>query len=130
MKKVAGSLKLLYSQYRELQSFAQFGSDLDADTKARLALGERIVAVLKQRNNAPVDAVHQVCIIYAVVNGYLTRMDVEQIPEFELRLREFMDNRYENVLNAIRETGKLEKDTEDALKAALNELLTEFATEQ
>ena len=129
MKKVAGSLKLLYSQYRELQSFAQFGSDLDADTKARLALGERIVAVLKQGNNAPVDVTHQVCIIYAVVNGYLTKLDVEQIPEFELRLREFMDNRYEHVLNAIRETGKLEKDTEEALKAALSELLTEFTVQ-
>ncbi len=127
MKKVAGSLKLLYSQYRELQSFAQFGSDLDADTKARLALGERIVSVLKQKNNAPVEVAHQVCILYAVTNGYLKNISQEQIPEFELRLREFMDTRYENVLTAIRSTGKLEKDTEDALKAALTELLAEFA---
>ena len=127
MKKVAGSLKLLYSQYRELQSFAQFGSDLDADTKARLALGERIVAVLKQRNNAPVDVAHQVCIIYAVTNGYLNSIPVDQIPEFEARLREFMENgQYSCVLAAIRETGKLEKDTEENLKAALSELLVEF----
>ena len=126
MKKVAGSLKLLYSQYRELQSFAQFGSDLDADTKARLALGERIVAVLKQPNNAPVEVAHQVCIIYAVTNGYLNKLDVEKIPEFQKRLFEFMDNRHEAVLNAIRESGKLEKDTENALKAALDELLAEF----
>ncbi len=126
MKKVAGSLKLLYSQYRELQSFAQFGSDLDADTKARLALGERIVAVLKQKNNAPVEVAHQVCILYAVTNGYLKDVAQEKISEFELRLREFMDTRYENVLTAIRSTGKLEKDTEDALKAALSELLAEF----
>ena len=127
MKKVAGSLKLLYSQYRELQSFAQFGSDLDADTKARLALGERIVAVLKQKNNAPVEVAHQVCIIYAVTNGYLNSLDVEQIPEFEARLFEFMDNgAYNHVLTAIRTTGKLEKDTEEALKAALSELLKEF----
>ena len=70
MKKVAGSLKLLYSQYRELQSFAQFGSDLDADTKARLALGERIVAVLKQKNNSPKEVAQQVCIIYAVTHGW------------------------------------------------------------
>ena len=82
MKKVAGSLKLLYTQYRELQSFAQFGSDLDADTKARLSLGERIVAVLKQKNNAPVEVAHQVCIIYAVTKGYLNNIDVAQIPEF------------------------------------------------
>ena len=127
MKKVAGSLKLLYSQYRELQSFAQFGSDLDADTKARLALGERIVAVLKQKNNAPVEVAHQVCIIYAVTNGYLNKLDVEQIPEFEKRLFEFMENsRYQSVLTAIRTTGKLEKDTEESLKAALDELLVEF----
>ncbi len=126
MKKVAGSLKLLYSQYRELQSFAQFGSDLDADTKARLAQGQRIVEVLKQKSNAPVEVAHQVCILYAVTNGYLKEIDVEQIPEFELQLREFMDNRYEAVLTAIRTTGKLEPDTEEALKAALNELLTQF----
>ena len=126
MKKVAGSLKLLYSQYRELQSFAQFGSDLDADTKARLALGERIVAVLKQKNNAPVEVAHQVCIIYAVTNGYLKNVDVDKIPEFQLRLQEFMDNRYSNVLEAIRSTGKLEKDTEETLKKALTELLSEF----
>ena len=126
MKKVAGSLKLLYSQYRELQSFAQFGSDLDADTKARLALGERIVAVLKQKNNAPVEVAHQVCIIYAVTNGYLNDLAVETIPAFEARLFEFMDNSHSDVLTAIRTTGKLEKDTEEALKAALNDLLVEF----
>ena len=126
MKKVSGSLKLLYSQYRELQSFAQFGSDLDADTKARLALGERIVAVLKQKNNAPAEVAHQVCIIYAVTNGYLNSIDVDQIPEFEKRLYEFMDNRYGAVLETIRTTGKLEKDTEDALKGAIKELLKEF----
>ena len=128
MKKVSGSLKLLYSQYRELQSFAQFGSDLDADTKARLALGERIVAVLKQKNNAPVEVAHQVCIIYAVTGGYLNNIAVEQVPEFEQRLYEFMDNRYENVLQAIRTTGKLEKDTEEALQGAIKELLKEFGT--
>ena len=126
MKKVAGSLKLLYSQYRELQSFAQFGSDLDADTKARLALGERIVAVLKQKNNAPVEVAHQVCIIYAVTNGYLKDISVEQIPEFEKRLQEFLENRHSHVLDAIRTTGKLESDTEEALKSALTELLAEF----
>ena len=126
MKKVAGSLKLLYSQYRELQSFAQFGSDLDADTKARLSLGERIVAVLKQKNNAPVEVAHQVWIIYAVTKGYLNDIDVAQIPEFEVRMREFMDNSHPEVLEAIRTTGKLEKDTEEGLKAALSELLVEF----
>ena len=126
MKKVAGSLKLLYSQYRELQSFAQFGSDLDADTKARLSLGERIVAVLKQRNNAPKEVAQQVCIIYAVTKGYLNTLSLDEIPEFEKRLEEFMDTRYGHVLSAIRETGKLEADTEESLKTALNELLEQF----
>ena len=126
MKKVSGSLKLLYSQYRELQSFAQFGSDLDADTKARLALGERIVAVLKQRNNAPVDVAHQVCIIYAVTNGYLNSIPVDAIPEFEKQLFEYMDGRGYDALSAIRSTGKLEPETENAIKAALTELVAKF----
>ncbi|MBR3949340.1 MAG: F0F1 ATP synthase subunit alpha [Oscillospiraceae bacterium] len=127
MKKVAGSLKLLYSQYRELQSFAQFGSDLDADTKSRLALGERIVAVLKQKNNAPKEVAQQVCIIYAVTHGYLNTIDVDRIPEFEKRLEEHMDNFHADVLDAIRSTGKLETQTENALKAALTELIQQFA---
>ena len=126
MKKVAGSLKLLYSQYRELQSFAQFGSDLDADTKSRLALGERIVAVLKQKNGSPKEVAQQVCIIYAVTHGYLNSIAVEQVPEFEKRLEEHMDNYHADVLEAIRTTGKLETDTETALKAALDELVAQF----
>ena len=127
MKKVGGSLKLLYSQYRELQSFAQFGSDLDADTKARLALGERIVAVLKQKNNDPVEVAHQVCIIYAVTHGYLNTIPVEKIPEFEDRLFRFLDDsQYNSLLTAIRQTGKLESDTEEALKAALTQLVSQF----
>ena len=126
MKKVAGSLKLLYSQYRELQSFAQFGSDLDADTKSRLALGERIVAVLKQKNGSPKEVAQQVCIIYAVTHGYLTSIPVAQIPEFEKRLEEHMNNHHADVLEAIRSTGKLETETENALKATLDELVAEF----
>ena len=129
VKKVSGSLKLLYSQYRELQSFAQFGSDLDADTKARLALGERIVAVLKQKNNAPVEVAHQVCIFYAVTNGYLNKLDVAQIADFELRLREYMDTHGAECLAEIRTTGKMEKESEEILKNALNEVLKEFVTE-
>ena len=129
MKKVSGSLKLVYSQYRELQSFAQFGSDLDADTKARLALGERIVAVLKQKNNAPVEVAQQVCILYAATNGYLDSIAVSQVPEFEVRLQEHMENRYPQVLEAIRGTGKLEPEKEESLKTALSELVAQFAPE-
>ena len=126
MKKVAGSLKLLYSQYRELQSFAQFGSDLDADTKARLALGERIVAVLKQRNGCPKEVAQQVCIIYAVTHGYLNDIPVDRVPDFEQRLEEHMELRHSDVLEAIRSTGKLETEVENSLKAALEELTAQF----
>ena len=127
MKKVAGSLKLLYSQYRELQSFAQFGSDLDADTKERLALGERIVAVLKQKNNSPKEVAQQVCIIYAVTHGYLHSIPVEKVPEFERQLEEHMENLHSDVLEAIRSTGKLESNAEASLKAALDELVKQFS---
>ena len=126
MKKVSGSLKLLYSQYRELQSFAQFGSDLDADTKARLAQGERIVAVLKQKDGEPVEVAQQVCILYAVTHGFLKDIAVDQIPEFEIRLQSYMENAHPEVLTAIRSTGKLEADTEAALSDALKALLAEF----
>ena len=127
MKKVAGSLKLLYSQYRELQSFAQFGSDLDADTKERLALGERIVAVLKQKNNSPKEVAQQVCIIYAVTHGYLHSIPVEKVPEFERQQEEHMENLHSDVLEAIRSTGKLESNAEASLKAALDELVKQFS---
>ncbi len=126
MKKVAGSLKLLYSQYRELQSFAQFGSDLDSDTKDRLALGQRIVAVLKQKNNAPVEVAHQVCILYAVVGGYLKDVEPSKIDEFQQQLLAFLDTKYDGVLQAIRATGKLEPETEEQLKKAILELLEQF----
>ncbi len=128
MKKVSGSLKLLYSQYRELQSFAQFGSDLDGDTKARLALGARIVEVLKQRNNQPVDVAHQVCIIYGVVNGYLNGIPVEAISEFERRLFAHMDDNYSHALESIRRSGALDEAAENAIKAALTELAAQFAS--
>ena len=128
MKKVSGSLKLLYSQYRELQSFAQFGSDLDADTKARLALGERIVEVLKQKNNEPVDVAHQVCIIYAVVNGYLGNIAVADVREFEKQLFSYMDNNYGEALASIRTKGALDEEAENAIKAALTELSSKFVS--
>ena len=126
MKKVAGSLKLLYSQYRELQSFAQFGSDLDQDTKDRLEQGARIVEVLKQKNNQPVEVAHQVCIFYAVTNGYLKDIAMEDISAFEQGLYEHMDNYATEILDAIRTTGKLEADTEEKLKAVLADCVSTF----
>ena len=126
MKKVAGNLKLLYSQYRELQSFAQFGSDLDRDTKERLALGERIVEVLKQGRNAPVDVAHQVCILYAVVNGYLKDVPVENIHGYEEGLYPYADDHCFQVLENIRTTGQLSTEDEETLKQVLTDYTKQF----
>ena len=126
MKKVAGSLKLLYSQYRELQGFAQFGSDLDADTKARLAQGERIVEVLKQNRNHPVAVENQVCIFYAVTNDYLKEIAVKDVAEFEEALYERMNAQHSDVLDEIRTTGQLAKETEEKLKTALEAFTRDF----
>ncbi len=128
MKKVAGTLKLVYSQYRELQSFAQFGSDLDADTKARLAQGERIVEVLKQGKNSPVDVEKQVAILYAVTHNILTDVDVEKIGEYEQGMFSYLDQDPDGIeaMRAIRETGKLEEDTEKKLEDALKAFTDRF----
>ena len=121
MKKVSGELKLLYSQYRELQSFAQFGSDLDADTKARLALGERIVEVLKQGRNAPVRVGCQVAIVYAVINGYLNDTPVKKVKEYERSLYELLENKYSHFLASV-EAGNWNDDDIELLKTALGEM--------
>ena len=120
MKKVSGELKLLYSQYRELQSFAQFGSDLDADTKSRLALGERIVEVLKQKRNSPVSVGCQVCIIYAVINGYLNDIPVNRVPEYEQALYLKMQTEHKELLKRF-EDGYFEQRDIDELESALKE---------
>lgn len=126
MKQVAGSLKLLYSQYRELQSFAQFGSDLDADTKSRLAQGQRIVEVLKQKNGAPVEVAHQVAILYAVTKGYLEQVEVEQVSAYEEELHRRLDTRHPEILQSIRDTKMLTPENEAALKQFLTEFTAEF----
>ncbi|MBR7041682.1 MAG: F0F1 ATP synthase subunit alpha [Clostridia bacterium] len=128
MKKVAGSLKLLYSQYRELQAFAQFGSDLDKDTRRRLDQGERIVAVLKQDRSAPVDVAHQVCILYAVIHNYLEKVETARVPQYEQGLYEFMDAGYYPILKNIRETGSIAD--EAALDAAVQEYTDKFIAEK
>ena len=128
MKKVAGTLKLIYSQYRELQSFAQFGSDLDADTKARLAQGERIVEVLKQNRSAPVAVEKQVAILYATIHDYLVNIKVPAVAEYEKGLYEYLDADAAgaSVMETIRTTGKLEKDAEEALKGVLSAYTENF----
>ena len=126
MKKVAGTLKLLYSQYRELQSFAQFGSDLDADTKARLALGDRIVAVLGQDKRSPVAVELQVAILYAVINGYLNEIAVEQVHAFEAELYDHLRLKHGDLLRRIRETGELSKEDEKLLGSVLTDFAADF----
>ncbi|MDD6456635.1 MAG: F0F1 ATP synthase subunit alpha [Lachnospiraceae bacterium] len=121
MKKVSGELKLLYSQYRELQNFAQFGSDLDADTKARLALGERIVAVLKQDENSPVPVGCQVGIIYAVTKGWLNDVAVEDIPAYEEKLFELLQSEYQPLMKRFEE-GYYDEEDEIELKKALTQM--------
>lgn len=131
MKKVAGTLKLIYSQYRELQGFAQFGSDLDADTKARLAQGERIVEVLKQDRNSPVPVEKQVAILYATVHGYLKEIEVPSISSYERALYRYLDENAEavDVMEQIRTTGDLKADTEEKLKAVLEAFTAKFQKE-
>ena len=121
MKKVSGSLKLSYSQYRELQGFAQFGSDLDEDTKKRLAQGERIVEVLKQDRNSPIDVELQVVIIYAVINDFLADIKVSEIADFESGLFDFMKNHHNEILAEIKQTGDLSKELSEKLKEAIEE---------
>ena len=130
MKKVAGTLKLVYSQYRELQSFAQFGSDLDEDTKSRLAQGERIVEVLKQGKNAPWEVQNQVAILYATVNGILKDVDVADIAEYQEQLNRRLNQDPDGiaVMKAIRETGALSKEDDEKLKSVLEGFTKSFLT--
>ncbi len=128
MKKVAGTLKLIYSQYRELQSFAQFGSDLDADTKARLEQGARIVEVLKQSQNAPVPVEKQVAILYAVTKGILEKVRVEDVSAYESGLYTYLDADAAGleVMQLVSSTGKLEPETEEKLRHVLETYTENF----
>ena len=129
MKKVAGTLKLAYSQYRELQAFSQFGSDLDADTKKRLNQGERIVEVLKQPQNSPIPVEKQVIIIYAVISGALLDIPADQIGVFEKELFEFMDGVYGDVPETIRATRQLDDDIREKMTKAIDEFKVKFLSE-
>ena len=120
MKKVSGELKLLYSQYRELQAFSQFGSDLDADTKARLALGDRIVEVLKQDRNSPVSVGCQVVIIYAVIHGFLDDIPVKDVKKYEKKLYEVLNQKYPELIKRFEE-GFFEDCDIEMMEKAINE---------
>lgn len=129
MKKVSGSLKLLYSQYRELQSFSQFGSDLDADTKERLAKGERIVEILKQGKNSPLTVEHQVIIIYAVTNNYLKEIPVDRILDFEKELFAYVDESHYEIIQSITDTKDLTAENESKLKEVLQDFVKKYLSE-
>ena len=126
MKKVSGTLKLDYSQYRELQSFAQFGSDLDKDTKDRLAKGERIVEVLKQDQNSPLEVEEQVVVIYAVINNLLALIPVEKIKQYQKELLEHIKTNNPEILESIRTEKVMTKEVEEQLKALLQSFAEDF----
>ena len=126
MKKVSGTLKLLYSQYRELQGFAQFGSDLDKDTKSRLEQGERIVEVLKQGRNSPIAVELQVAIIFAAANNMLSDISVADIHAFEEELFEHLTALKGELLASIRDTGTLTEETTEQLRLAITEAKNRF----
>lgn len=130
MKKVSGSLKLLYSQFRELQAFAQFGSDLDADTKERLALGERIVEILKQDKNAPVPVEYQVAIIFAATNGYLNDIKTSDIGDYEKEMNSYLKNTNDEFMDKIRETGVLSDEDTAKLKSELAIFTSKYKKEK
>ncbi len=127
MKKVSGTLKLDYSQYRELQSFSQFGSDLDQDTKNRLAKGERIVEVLKQDQNSPLEVEEQVVVIYAVINNYLSSIPVEKIKQYQNDLLEHIKNTKPEILSGIKTEKVITPENENELKSVLESFAASYA---
>ena len=121
MKKVAGTIKLMLAQYRELKGFSQFGSDIDKDTKERLENGMLLMEILKQGQYQPVAVEHQVMIIYAAVKGHLAGIAPSQVKRFEKELYQYMDTNYPHVGKAIADTGKLEAETEEQLLKGIEE---------
>jgi len=130
MKSIAGTLRLDLSQYRELEAFSQFGSDLDQSTQNKLARGERIVEVLKQPQYSPMSVEEQVIIIYTVVKGFLDDIPVDNISRFEKQILEFMDANFPEIGEKIVETGKLDDDLEEKLKEAIKEFKKGFKIEK
>ncbi len=129
MKKVASKVKLELAQYRELASFSQFGSDVDAETKARLDHGERLMEIIKQGQYKPLPVNHQVMIIYAAVNGYLKDVPVERIQAFETALYEHMDTHHPRIGKELVAKGELSKENESALVSAIEDFkkITDFS---
>ena len=124
IKQVAGKVKLDLAQYRELAAFAQFGSDLDTATRARLDRGQRIVELFKQKLYNPIPVEQQVAVIWAMQNGYLDAVPVERVKEYQLKLQDYLQTRKSSLLQTIREKKELDKEIEAQLKATLDEFKT------
>ncbi len=127
MKKVAGTIKLELAQYREMEAFAQFASDLDAATQRLLARGARLTELLKQPQYSPLPVEEQVAVIYAGVNGYLDKLKLDQITEFEQRFLDEIREKGADILKAIREERDLSEETEGKLKSFTEEFVKVFA---
>ncbi|RFC62064.1 F0F1 ATP synthase subunit alpha [Fulvimarina endophytica] len=127
MKQVAGSIKGELAQYREMESFAQFGSDLDASTQRLLRRGQRLTELLKQPQFSPLKTEEQVVVIYAGTNGYLDDIDVDQVGDFEAGLLSAMRNEHKDVLDAIAEKKQLTDEIKDKLKSAVDKFKKNFA---
>jgi len=121
IKQVAGKVKLDLAQFRELAAFAQFGSDLDAATKARLDRGQRIVELFKQKQYNPIPVEEQVAVMWAMQNRYLDPVPVERVKEFQIKLQDYLQTRKESLLAAIRDKKQLDENIESQLRAALDE---------
>ncbi len=128
MRKVAGSLRLDMAQFRELEAFAQFGSELDKATQAAIAKGQRMVEVLKQEQWVPMAVEEQVCILYAAVSGHLSKIPVEKVRDFEARFLAYMRAQHPEVGKGIVEAGLITPENETALKAALADFLTQYGS--
>ena len=126
MKKIAAPIRTELAQYRELAAFSQFGSELDADTKEKLAQGERIKEVLKQAQYQPMPVQYQVIIIYVVTNKYLIDVPVEDVTRFEQELFEFLDTKYPEVPNAIAQEKQISDETDAKLKKVVEEFKAQF----
>ena len=126
MKRVAGRIRIELAQYRELESFAQFGSELDKETQERLAHGVRIVEILKQGQHAPMPVEKQIIIIYAVINGYLADIEIKSIARFEAELLKFMEECYPEIVDSIAVSGEIKAHIEPELKEAIEEFKEQF----
>ena len=126
MKKVAGTLRLDLAQYRELQAFSQFGSDLDKDTQAKLTRGSRTMEILKQDQYEPMAVEKQVLSLYAAVKGFIDDVALSDVKRFEREMQAFFSEKHDDIMTAIRETKELSKETEEKLNEAIKSFKKTF----